>query len=279
VLDLKIFKFLALFFLVTLLSACGVLQYRPFQPMNQPIMRVDVRSSSTQQAPVLLVLLPGAYDTPNDFIDQGFVKTALELQLSAAISFDIALLDAHIGFYTNQQIVTRLRDEVVLPAKALGYSQVWLAGISLGGYGSLLYSMREGQGVGSVDGIFIMAPFMGSRHLPAEVAKAGGLVAWKPATLLATSADNQHTTDIDDELWAWLKHYANTDVAARKPVIYLGFGEDDRFVASNRLLGAVLPSKQVMTVAGGHTWGPWLALWRLFLEQKPWVANENTATK
>jgi hypothetical protein len=76
--------------------------------------------------------------------------------------------------------------------------------------------------------------------------------------------------DIDDELWGWLKTYATTAPAARKPTIYLGYGEDDRFVASNRLLGAVLPSPQVMTVAGGHTWEPWLALWGQFLALKPW---------
>lgn len=254
--------------------------------MNQLMTRVDIRASAALQASVLLVMLPGAYDAPKDFIEQGFIKAAHDQGLHTDV--DITLLDAHIGYYTNQQIVQRLRDEVVLPAKAQGYTQVWLVGISLGGYGSLLYSMREGgvqasgaaqaqgqeqgqrQSLSGVDGIFIMAPFMGSRHLPAEVAKAGGLLAWQPAPP-DPSASTQAKPDIDDELWAWLKRYVSQAHKVRQPPIYLGYGVEDRFVASNRLLAAQLPAPQVMTVAGGHTWGPWLALWQQFLLAKPWV--------
>jgi enterochelin esterase-like enzyme len=244
--------------LIFALSACTALSGRAFEPMNQTMQRVDQRSQTDRIAKALVILLPGAYDKPQDFIDQGFVSAFKAKQFDA----DITLIDAHIGYYTNQQIVQRLLNEVILPAKQQGYQQIWLAGISLGGYGSLLYSMRGAQ---AIDGIFIMAPFMGSRHLPAQIAKAGGLNEWTPLPGAASVP-----LDIDDELWAWLKAYSQQISAGQSMVpIYIGYGEDDRFVASNRLLAAQLPSRQVMTVAGGHTWGPWLALWRLFLDRAP----------
>jgi pimeloyl-ACP methyl ester carboxylesterase len=246
------------------LSACSLMQWRVVESMNSPMTRVDQRLREGGAAKVLVVMLPGAYDAPKDFIEQGFVQVLR----TKNFDLDVTLLDAHIGYYTNQQIVERLQHEIIEPARNLGYQQVWLVGISLGGYGSLLYSMRGARGI---DGIFIMAPFMGSRHLPAQVAKAGGLSLWTPASQIHTAS-----TDVDDVLWAWLKTYSMASVAdtMRLP-IYLGYGEDDRFIASNRLLAAVLPQQQVMTVAGGHTWGPWLALWEQFLNRAPWPKREN----
>lgn len=229
---------------------------------------VYLPASCSPAANTLLVMLPGAYDAPKDFLEQGFIDHIKTRQLSV----DIVLLDAHIGYYTNQDIIEQLANEVIEPAKKQGYQTIWLVGISLGGYGSLLYSMRGAQGV---DGIFIMAPFMGSRHLPAQIAKAGGLLKWTPelAPLTDKIGDGlaSHPIDIDDELWVWLKSYSTA--ASPSPVIYLGYGEQDRFVASNRLLGAVLPAQQVITVDGGHTWGPWLSLWALFLDLTPWVKH------
>ncbi len=242
------------------LSACNTLNWRAPEPMDQPMQRVDYRHSPTGTAKVLVVMLPGAYDGPKDFEAQGFVHRLLARQFEV----DITLVDAHIGYYTNQQIVERLSQEIIQPAKKLGYQQVWLTGISLGGYGSLLYSMRGAQGI---DGIFVMAPFMGSRHLPAEIARAGGLQRWSPQPTVQGAK-----LDIDDELWAWLKATYGQDKpqSAPKIPIYIGYGEDDRFVASNRLLAAQLPTAQVMTVPGGHTWAPWLALWQQFLDRAPW---------
>jgi pimeloyl-ACP methyl ester carboxylesterase len=232
--------------------------------MNSPMNTVQILAKCASPAKILLVMLPGAYDAPKDFLKQGFVDIVHRRQLN----IDVLLLDAHIGYYTSQQIIERLQNEVIAPAKARGYQQIWLAGISLGGYGSLLYSMRGAHGV---DGIFIMAPFMGSRHLPAEISHAGGIRTWTP------SANTQaNKIDIDDELWAWLKMYSLN--IESKPPIYLGYGLEDRFVVSSRLLGDILPPTQVMTVSGGHTWGPWLALWEQFLDRAPW-ANKALACK
>ncbi len=115
----------------------------------------------------LLVLLPGAHDKPQDFIEQEFVAAVRERKIHA----DVQLVDAHTGYYTQQQILQRLDDEVVKPAKAKGYTRIWFAGISLGGYGTLLYAMNR---PGAMEGFFLMAPYMGSRDLVADIDKQGG---------------------------------------------------------------------------------------------------------
>jgi hypothetical protein len=265
---LKHLKFLLTLTIGFLLNACTTFFYAPMQNMNEPMNRVEAPKHTGQRASVLLVMLPGAYDAPKDFIEQGFVKALVD----QALDVDLTLLDAHIAYYTSQQIVERLHKEVIGPAKAKGYAQIWLVGISLGGYGSLLYSMR---GAHDIDGIFIMAPFMGSRHLPAEVAKAGGLLTWTPvATEVLANAQTPAKLDIDDELWSWLKLYVSTPPLKRKPKIYLGYGLEDRFAGSNRLLAVHLPAEQRLTVPGGHTWAPWLALWNAFLRQRPWLSTQ-----
>src|SRR5690606_40867279 len=66
---------------------------------------------------------------------------------------------------TSASVVERLQQDVVLPARMRGYRHVRLVGISLGGYGSLLYSKQYGE---QIAGLFLMAPFLGNRSLIAE---------------------------------------------------------------------------------------------------------------
>ncbi len=198
----------------------------------------------------LVVMLPGVRDTPQDFLDQGFVKAVRERSIHA----DIQLVDAHLGYYNNQQIVNRLHDDVMMPAKAKGYQKIWLVGISLGGYGSMLYSMSQ---PGLVEGFFTMAPYMGAREVPTEVQSQGGLQTW--------SSSVQGNLDVD--LWRWLKRY--TQRPSDMPLAYIGFGTSDRFVKPNSLLAAALPPERSFTIPGGHDWETWLKLWSSFLDVAP----------
>ncbi len=198
----------------------------------------------------LIVMLPGVYDKPQDFLDQGFVKAVRDRSINA----DVQLADAHLGYYNNQQIVNRLHDEVMMPAKAKGYQKIWLVGISLGGYGSMLYSMSK---PGLVDGWFTMAPYMGSREVPTEVQSQGGLQTW--------SSSVQGNLDVD--LWRWLKGY--TQQKPDLPLAYIGFGTSDRFVKPNTLLADALPKERSFAIPGGHDWETWLKLWAGFLDVAP----------
>ncbi|MGE5173202.1 MAG: hypothetical protein ACM3MD_05175 [Betaproteobacteria bacterium] len=49
------------------------------------------------------------------------------------------VVNAHMGYYLNGTVFTRLKEDVIEPAKARGYDQIWLVGNSLGGYGSISY--------------------------------------------------------------------------------------------------------------------------------------------
>lgn len=214
-----------------------------------------IENSSPCKAPdtALIVLLPGAYDVPEDFVSQGFVKAVRDRKIAA----DIVMADTHLGYYSNDLIIERLHNDIMLPAQQRNYSEIWLAGISLGGYGSLAYAKNFGE---NITGMFLMAPFLGNRSLHAEISQAGGMAKWNPGEV--------QPGDYDRRLWAWLKGYADSEVAANPayPRLYVGYGLEDRFAGSNRLLAAMLPESQVSTAEGGHEWRPWQNLWAGFLD-------------
>ena len=234
------------------LSATGCVP--PIRPIQDRMDRVLEPAQPGQRADTLLVLLPGAYDTPQDFEREGFVAAVRQ----RGLPIDLLLLDAHTGYYTSQQIVDRLLNEVVQPARAEGYARIWLIGISLGGYGALMFSRAHAN---LVDGVFVMAAFLGRRDLPAAIGQAGGLRAWD---------GELEGADVHDlALWRWLRERALGPATQRAP-LWIGYGEDDRFVASNRLIAATLPPAQVLVTEGGHAWAPWRRLWDRFLDQQPW---------
>ena len=73
-----------------------------------------------------------------------------------------------------------------------------------------------------------------------------------------------------ESLWRWLRGYAGPP-APTHPPLWLGYGEQDRFVMSNRLVADVLPPARVLTTEGGHDWAPWQRLWGRFLDAQPWA--------
>ena len=225
-----------------LLQACTFFRSTegPMTQLND-FFQCDVRPKT------LLVMLPGAYDTPQDYIDQNFVK---EIR-NRNIFTDIKIVDAHIGYYTNEQIVKRLEEEVVAPAKSKGYEKIWFIGISLGGYGSLLYSMKNPT---AIEGMFLMAPYMGVKEVHMDVQSQGGLENWV----------NMNEITADVSLWHWLKGYAQR--SSEMPNLLIGFGDGDRFAQPNSLLTAVLPKARGMIVPGGHDWKTWHQLWTQFLD-------------
>ena len=235
-------------FLLTcaLMQGCASLRAADV-PMPLVKDELDCREPPT----TLVVFLPGAYDTPQDFIDYGFVKAVRQ----GGFDVDVQLADAHRGYYSRRQILQRLEADVIEPARAKGYRHIWFFGISLGGYGSLLYAMNRPD---SLDGLVILAPYMGELALPLEIERQGGLRAWR--------TDTQGGPDA--ALWFWLKGY--TDSSNRRPQIYLGFGSEDRFAQPNGVLAQVIAPAQRFVVPGGHDWPIWQQLWSQFLHVAPW---------
>jgi hypothetical protein len=114
---------------------------------------------------------------------------------------------------------------------------------------------REGKQI--LDGVFVMAAFLGSRDVPAAIEKAGGLGPWQAGAI--------KEQEVDKQLWTWLQENFYGSPSRRLPKTYIGYGVDDRFVQSNRLLARELPAAQVFEVPGGHSWAPWRALWAKWL--------------
>ena len=236
---------------VAFLQGCA-----PFRSTKGPMNSVHNTLECSTPPTTLIVFLPGAYDTPQDFIDQGFVSAVRKQNIHA----DIQLVDAHMGYYTDQQILQRLENEVIVPAHAKGYTRIWFVGISLGGYGTMLYAMNRPQ---VIDGFFIMAPYMGARDIPAQIQKQGGLKNW--------SSEVQGNADVD--LWRWLKGYSASKTGL--PDAYLGYGASDRFAQPNGVLAEVLPPGNSFVTPGGHDWPVWQKLFSSFLNVVPWPRVES----
>ena len=201
-------------------------------------------------AGVLLVMLPGAASRPQDLVDHGFVRALRERRLPV----DVAIVDAHLGLYLDHSLSVRLTLDVIAPTRSDARRRLWLLGISLGGMGALIHVREHPL---DVEGVILLAPFLGSRGTIAEVVRAGGLDEWR---LDSITAD-------DDEraLLAWLGTYSADDRS--RPEIHLGYGVRDRYAAASKMLAARLPPERVVTIDGEHEWSTWIALWQRMLDR------------
>jgi pimeloyl-ACP methyl ester carboxylesterase len=197
----------------------------------------------------LLVCLPGIGDEAQDFDDWGFVDLVRAHRWAA----DVLLVDAHYGYYADRSLLEQLRHDVLLPAASSGYRSIWLAGISMGGLGALLYASEYQR---DVQGVVAIAPFLGTQTLVQEISVAGGLARW--TSTIAPSDEIR-------AVWSWVCSRASIKAAA--PNIFLAYGEEDVFVDAHRLLASSLPAAYVLTAPGGHRWPVWQELWSRFLRR------------
>ena len=236
--------------LLMLLGGCGL-----WRPTPVPMRSLRLAAACTAAPTTLLVFLPGSYSVPEDYLSHGFVELVGRQHIAA----DIELVDAHLGYYSERSILDRLRDDVLAPARAHGYRDVWLVGISIGGYGALLHSATADASEPPLAGTVAIAPYLGDRRVSISVESSGGLAAWPLTASL-------HPESIDVTLWQWLQR----ETARRpQPRLYLGYGRSDRFEFSDRLLAAALPPAHVFTAPGGHDWPVWEALWTQMLPTLP----------
>jgi hypothetical protein len=238
------------------LPGCRWLPRAAVVPM--PVRREPL--SPNTQAPVLVVLLPGAYDVPQDFVDEDFIS-ALRSRMFAV---DVWLADAHRGYAANGTLLERVHDDVLLPAQRAGYRRIWLIGVSLGGLAALGSLQRHAP---RIDGVLALAPYLGEPELVQQVAHAGGARAYAQRTLPAG--------DPMAGLWAWL---GSADAATRSK-IHLATGSQDRFIDAHRLLAALLSPDQVLETPGDHAWPTWRTLWTQWLARAPWPRAASRAIR
>jgi pimeloyl-ACP methyl ester carboxylesterase len=211
------------------------------------VRSLSVPALSTAAAPTCMVWLPGAYHAAQDFLAAGFAEAVRMRRLD----LDLIFVDLELQHVGDRSALPRLRSDIVLPARAAGVS-IWLGGISLGGLFALDYAASFPD---ELDGLCLLAPYLGNRILTAEIIQAPGLGAWQPGELAKT--------DEERRIWRYIK----TRRADSWP-LYLGFGQADRFSAAHELLAATLPADSVDVIAGGHEWSTWTRLWENFLDAR-----------
>jgi len=201
-----------------------------------PVVDADPANKS------LLIMLPGRGDRAEIFEASGFLDGAEHW------NFDVLTVDAHFGYYRERSLIRRLHEDIIAPARAHGYDNIWLLGVSMGGFGSLLYANRHSDNIG---GVILLAPFLGDPELPRRIDAAGGLHAW-------SGADAPGFSDPEIGIWSWLKHASNGANGSR---VILGYGRSDRLAEAYGPLIEALDPSQIYRIDGGHSWTTWRPLW------------------
>ncbi len=208
---------------------------------TRPIPTVMVHA--IQRAQRVVVMLPGRGDDLAGLQKQG---TAQIIQTEWPDA-DVVLAGLTMPYYKAGNATRRLHDEVIVPLKQQGYRQVWLAGISLGGMGTLLYDQAY---PGQVDGMLLLSPYLGDRAIQQEIRNAGGLAAWMPGPVQAMGPDT-----FQRELWRYIKQWS-TD-PDRTGTVWLAYGADESFRDAIELMSAQLKTDHVRMLPGHHNWKLW----------------------
>lgn len=223
------------FFFATL-AACG--------PRGNPLVKVPtafVPAPHTAQR--LVVVLPGRGDNLRALETSG-IAAAVQ---GAWPDADVMLAELAMGYYRAGIAPQRLHDDVIAPARARGYREIWLLGASMGGMGVLLYDRAY---PGELDGMVLLAPYLGDRPILEEITAAGGIARWNAGAMQEINADNfQH------ELWRHLQTWSVDPAKARN--VWLAYGDSDRLRKAMPVLAPALRSEQILVRDGGHAWSVW----------------------
>ncbi|MEO5624269.1 MAG: alpha/beta hydrolase-fold protein [Dokdonella sp.] len=201
----------------------------------------------------LVVMLPGRGDDLASLQRHGVAQIIQRAWPDA----DVVLTGLTMPYYTQGNATQRLHDEVIDPAHRRNDRQLWLAGISLGGMGALLYDRAY---PGQIDGMLLLSPYLGEHAIQQEIRDAGGLAQWKPGPAQPINA-----ATFERELWRSLKHWS--DDSARTHSVWLGYGDSEPFRASIELMSPLLPPDHVLMSPGHHDWALWTPALRALLQQ------------
>ncbi len=237
-----------------------------YSATKSPIDTIQYGAGEAKDPRLLFVFLHGNGDRNSVFYEAGFVEAVR----ARGLSIDKISVDAHAGYYVNGTILTRLKEDVIDPARAQGHERIWLIGNSLGGFGALSYARKYPN---EITGIVLLGPFLGERPIISKIRHAGGLMRWEPGDVFLKTRE-----DDEKHMWIWLKEHdqqgqlraGDKDCPKKQgcvPKIYLGYGTNDRFTYAQDLLASLLPPEQVIAIDGGHDWSTWKKLWDRFLDQ------------
>ena len=227
-------------FVVAVLIAIG--GCLPTRDAGEPIATQLI--PSRQPAQRLVVVLSGRADDLDALRRSGMAE-AIQAAWPDA---DVLLAEVRLGHYMQGRAPERLHAEVIVPARERGrYREAWLAGASMGGMGVLMYDRLH---PGEMDGLVLLAPYLGDARLVKEIADAGGIARWDAGPPQAADAEHWQR-----ELWRHIQRVSrDPDEAGR---LWLAYGDRDRLRKAFPQLIPALPQDQVLVREGGHAWTVW----------------------
>lgn len=214
------------------------------RPLIDP-MPLQYYKSGNHPSATLLVLLPGIHDNIDKFETHGFIESIRQSEQPC----DLVSVDAHYGYYNAGIFVDHLHNDVIVPARRAGYTDIKIVGISLGGYGALLYANSYHT---EITTLVLLAPWLGGDEVVDSIAAAGGLEYWQP--------DEAGNEKLVHDIWLQRKEslLAADDIFD----LYLGYGSTDKFHKAHSLFAATLADDHVFIISGGHNWSTWAQIWK-----------------
>ena len=223
---------------LAMLTGCMPAAHRPDRPLP-----VEWHPATTQPASRAVIVLPGRSDDLAGLRASG-VADAIH---GAWPDADVLLVELSLGDYQRGNGPQRLHDEVMPDVRRRGYREVWLSGASMGGMGTLLYDRVY---PGDVDGLILLAPYLGDADLHREIVAAGGLRSWNAGP--PAEVDTAHW---QRELWRHLQTLTGGATQSRR--VWVAWGESDPLRTPISLFAGSLPSAQTLERDGGHRWSVW----------------------
>jgi pimeloyl-ACP methyl ester carboxylesterase len=208
-----------------------------FQKASVPVKTITFVEKPSNEK--LLILLPGIFESSRAFAEHGVID-ALQ---ACRDDMNITGVEMHFAYYKNKQMDTRLYQDVIQPAKAAGIKDIYLAGLSLGGLGSLIYRMQRPDDIKTVIAI---APYLGEQE-----------------QLL--SYINKQEAAKDEDLYPIWQNLETT--AKQAPTITLAVAEDDRYNYGQNWLAGLLTEQQLVQLPGKHNWQAFKPLWQQAIKQ------------
>lgn len=240
---------LSLALILTSLSGCVVIGNAK-APISSQLVPAKVVSSER----TLIVVLPG-FGVDADSVRKNQIPEALQTHWPEA---DVLLTNATFAYYSRGALAKRLHEDVIQPARAQGYQNIWLAGGSMGGTGVLFYEYTY---PGELNGLVMMAPWLGSSDILKEVELAGGILQWNPGPV----PEKVDGDNFEREMWRTVKSWTLNPALGQR--VWLICGTDDRLLEPSRLLAPALPAGHYLEIPGGHDWDTFQNATRRIVEQ------------
>lgn len=214
---------------------------------SRPMRVLDYADQGAHRARGLIVFLHGLGDNAGSFERWGLVRRASEH------GWDSIAVGSHFGYYRGFTLVEALEQDVFAPARAMGYRNIWVVGVSMGGFGALSYAQAHPR---DIDGVMLFAPYLGEAEIIAEIRDAGNLGEWEAGDIAAMEDSRPRQTR---KVWVWIREQLQARNQTGTP-IYLAYGTEDPGAPDHGLLGRFLPEDRVIARPGVHKWTTWSPL-------------------